>query len=126
MLQEYKQQSKGLAVQENLKMLVSDTKHEDNIKVDDAEASTPLLVNLFYSRYWKDYAVKLSRVLSSFLLVSEDISSHHVQLSAGKTTLPVSSVYGELSVKWVMRVLLTVFPCIEACSNQNELPSYLR
>lgn len=104
-------------------MLVKD---DDKIKLDDIEASTPLLINPFYSRYWKDYVVKLSRVISSFLLASEDVSSHHVHQSASKTTLPVSSVYGELSVKWVMRVVLTVFPCIEACSNQNELPSYLR
>lgn len=40
--------------------------------------------------------------------------------------MPVSSVYGELSIKWFMRVLLTVFPCIKACSNQNELPNHLR
>lgn len=124
MLQEYNQQSKGLPVQENLKPVISD-EQDANVKVDGAEASTPLLVNLFYSRYWKNYAVKLSRVLSSFLLASEE-SFNHAQPSVGKTTLPVSSVYGELSVKWIMRVVLTVFPCIEACSNQNELPSYLR
>jgi hypothetical protein len=40
--------------------------------------------------------------------------------------LPVSSSYCELSIKWVMRVLFTIFPCIKACSNQNDLPSYLR
>lgn len=110
MLQEYKQHSKDLIVQENLYQLVSDAKD----------------TNTEYHGYWKHYVVKLSKVLTAFLLSLEDSISYDYQSPAGKTTLAVSSVYGELSVKWFMRVLLTVFPCIEACSNQNQLPNYLR
>lgn len=110
MLQEYRQLSKDGLVQENLYLLVSDAKE----------------TNTEYHRYWKNYVVKLSKVLTAFLLALEDSYPHHFQSSASKPTLPVSSVYGELSVKWIMRVLLTVFPCIEACSNQNQLPNYLR
>lgn len=110
MLQEYKQQSKDLIVQENLYLLVSDAKD----------------TNTEYHGYWKKYVVKISKVLTAFLLAPEDSYTHDLQSSVGKTTLPVSSVYGELSVKWFMRVLLTVFRCIEACSNQNQLPNYLR
>lgn len=110
MLQEYKQQSKDGLVQGNLYLLVSDAKE----------------TNTEYHRYWKNYVVKLSKALTAFLLALEDSYSHDLQSSASKPTFPVSSVYGELSVKWIMRVLLTVFPCIEACSNQNQLPNYLR
>lgn len=110
MLQEYKQQNKDGLEQEKLYLLVSDAKD----------------TNTEYHGYWKKYVVKLSKVLTAFLLALEDSYSHDFQSSAGKPTVPVSSVYGELSVKWIMRVLLTVFPCIEACSNQNQLPNYLR
>lgn len=110
MLQEYKQQSKDGLVQEKLYLLVTDAKG----------------TNTEYHGYWKNYVVSLSKVLTAFLLALEDSYSHDFQSSAGKPAMPVSSVYGELSVKWIMRVLLTVFPCIEACSNQNQLPNYLR
>lgn len=75
---------------------------------------------------WGDYVANLSRVLCSFLLPSEVIRSQHVQLPAGRASLPVTSLYGELSAKWVMRVLLAVFPCLKASSNQNEFPIHSR
>ncbi|KAL5988451.1 hypothetical protein ACLOJK_036215 [Asimina triloba] len=74
---------------------------------------------------WNDYAVKLSRLLCSFLLAPEDMEFHCVQASVGRSAVPISLVYWELSVKWIMRVVHTLFPCIKACSNQNELPSHL-
>ncbi|XP_068657011.1 BEACH domain-containing protein B [Aristolochia californica] len=79
-----------------------------------------------YLRNWNEYVVKLSRVLCSFLLAPEDIEFHCVQASVGRTVRPVSFVYWELCIKWIMKVLLVVFPCIKACSSQNELPSHLR
>ena len=100
-----------MSVQENLCMLLLDTKHDDNTEIHG---------------YWNDYVVKLSKVLFSFLLDLEDIYTDDFRSSAGEITLSVSSVYGELSAKWIMRVLFTVFPCVEACSNQNHLPKYLR
>ncbi|KAF6143573.1 hypothetical protein GIB67_029742 [Kingdonia uniflora] len=75
---------------------------------------------------WNDYAVKLSRVLCSFLLAVEDLEFHSGQSSNVQSAVQVSSVYCELSIKWVMKVLVTVFPFIKACSNPNELPSHLR
>ncbi|KAK1406699.1 hypothetical protein QVD17_38307 [Tagetes erecta] len=76
-------------------------------------------------QYWSNYTVRLSKALYSFVLTLEDLRSHQVQ-SSGRSSFPFSSVYGELSVKFIMRVLQTVFPSIKALSNQNELPSHLR
>ncbi|KAA8528370.1 hypothetical protein F0562_035725 [Nyssa sinensis] len=125
MLQEYKQIGDS-SEQEDFQMLVSDPINKNNLKNDEKESAISLIANLSYSQHWNNYAVKLCSVLSSFLLAPEDMKSHHVQLSAGRSTIPISSVYGELSIKWVTRVLLTVFPCIKACSDQNELPGHLR
>lgn len=104
-------------------MPVSDLKSESHVKI---KQSFPLLADASYSELWNEYVVKLSRVLCSFIVASEDIKSNHVQVNTGRVAMPVSSAYSELSIKWVMRVLLTVFSCIKACSNQNELPSHLR
>lgn len=117
MLQEY-----SLCGKEGFQMLVSNSRSQNNLEYHEAEPSAQLSAS-FYIQHWNDYAVKLSRVLASFLLAPEDIKS---QVSAGRSVIPVSSLYGELSIKWFMRALLTVFPCIRACSNQNELPSHLR
>lgn len=99
---------------------------DNTVKNHIAETSVALPANVSYSQLWSDYAVKLSRVFCSFLPASEDIKSHDLEASTGQTVVAVSSLYGELSIKWVMRVLVTVFPCIKACSNQNDLPSHLR
>ncbi|GMP45707.1 hypothetical protein CsSME_00014138 [Camellia sinensis var. sinensis] len=53
--------------------------------------------------YWLFFS---SIVLAFFLLAPEDIKSHNVQVSAGRSTIPVSSLYGELSIKWFMGALL--------------------
>ncbi|KAK2977991.1 hypothetical protein RJ640_023529 [Escallonia rubra] len=123
-LQEYMQQGDHLSVQDDLVMRVSDPENDNNGSALVSKHCAPSRVNPSCFRYWNEYAVKLSRVLSSFLLSTEDIKSHHHQIPAGRTS--VTSVYGELSLKWIMRVLLTVFPCIKACSDQNELPNHLR
>ncbi|KAL6995197.1 hypothetical protein U1Q18_005332 [Sarracenia purpurea var. burkii] len=114
MLQEYR-----FSGEDGIQMLDSDSISLNN---SNLEPSVQLPAN-FYVQHWNDYAVKLSRVLASFLLSPEDIKS---QVSGGRSTIPVSSVYGELSIKWFIRALLMVFPCIRACSKQNELPSHLR
>ncbi|KAJ9567814.1 hypothetical protein OSB04_003780 [Centaurea solstitialis] len=82
-------------------------------------------VNTSSCQYWSSYTVNLSKTLYSFILTLEDLRSHQVQ-SFGRSSFPFSSAYGELSIKFLMRVLLTVFPSIKAFSNQNELPSHLR
>ncbi|KAH9690313.1 BEACH domain-containing protein B [Citrus sinensis] len=123
MLQEYKQQRKNLDVQDDFQVSVFDLK---NVKRRITEPTVPLSDNASYSQLWSDYVVKLSRVLCTFLLAPEDFKSVQGQAATSRVAIPVSSLYGELSLKWVMRVLLTVFPCIKACSNDNELPSHLR
>nr|CAD1832089.1 unnamed protein product [Ananas comosus var. bracteatus] len=75
---------------------------------------------------WNEYSVKLSRALCSFLLPPEEINFHHDKVSASRCSLPVSLAYWELSVRWIIKVLLTVFPCIKACSNESDLPNHVR
>ncbi|CAL0327334.1 unnamed protein product [Lupinus luteus] len=104
-----------------------DIKINDNSgKPETATASVGLSPSASFYHFWNDYVVMLSKGLCSFLLVPEGSKSLHVKASSGRHSLPISSAYCELSIKWVMRVLSTIFPCIKACSTQNELPSYLR
>ncbi|BFG19464.1 hypothetical protein CerSpe_057380 [Prunus speciosa] len=126
MFQEYKQQTNDMSGQLDFQMPMVDFGSDNTVKNHIAETSVALPANVSYSQLWSDYAVKLSRVFCSFLPASEDIKSHDLEASTGQTAVAVSSLYGELSIKWVMRVLVTVFPCIKACSNQNDLPSHLR
>ncbi|MBA0555864.1 hypothetical protein Golob_026015 [Gossypium lobatum] len=101
-----------------------------NLKNDNAESylaepSAPSPEKAPCNQLWNDCVVKLSRVLCSFLLAAEDVKLQHGQATSGRIPTSISSVYAELSVKWVLRVLLQVFPCIRACSNQNEFPNHL-
>ncbi|RVW65597.1 BEACH domain-containing protein B [Vitis vinifera] len=121
MVQEYKQQSK-----DDFQLPAFDSINENKVEICIRKSFLPLPDNASYLQYWSDYAVKLNRVLCSFLLAAEENRSHHVLLSTGRSAMPVSSVYGELSIKWIMRVLLTIFPCIKAFTNQNEVPIHLR
>lgn len=98
----------------------------NTVKNRIAEISVALPANGSYCQLWCDYVLKLTGVFCSFLPSSEYIKSDDVDLSTGRIAVPISSSYGELSIRWVMRVLQTVFPCIKACSNQNELTSHLR
>ncbi|XP_077215298.1 binding protein isoform X2 [Tasmannia lanceolata] len=116
MLQEFQRQRAESSIENDFQMVILDTEkeiHEENVYGSK-------------SQNWNEYAVKLSRVLCSFLLSPQDIEFHCIQASVGRSSMPVSFTYWELSIKWVMKVLVTVFPCIKACSNQNELPSHLR
>lgn len=99
--------------------------NENRVKPDPVMASADLPTSASFSHFWNDYVLMLSRSLCSFLLVPEG-SKSNVQVSSGRLALPVSSSYCEMSIKWVMRVLVSIFPCIKACSSQNELPSFLR
>lgn len=124
MLQEYSRQSNEYFREEDdLDMLVSDRKNMDVIVGDEIQSS---LSCGFDSQTWTDYVVNLNMGFCSFLLPSEDTKLLKVQTSTTRSNLLVLSAYIELSVKWFLRVLLTVFPCIKACSNQNELPCHLR
>ncbi|KAJ1424747.1 WD40/YVTN repeat-like-containing domain superfamily [Sesbania bispinosa] len=100
--------------------------NDNCVKPDLVMASAGLPPSASFSHFWNGFVVMLSTSLCSFLLVPEGSKSLNVQVSSGRLALPVSSSYCELSIKWVMRVLFTIFPCIKACSSQNELPRYLR
>ncbi|XP_062026093.1 BEACH domain-containing protein B isoform X1 [Rosa rugosa] len=123
---EYKQHTKGLSGQQGSQMPEVDFGTGNTVNSRIAEVSVALPADGSYSQVWNDYVLKLSGVFCSFLPSSEDIKSHDVELSTGRITVPFSSSYGELSVAWIMRVLQTVFPCIKACSDQNDLTSHLR
>lgn len=126
MLQEYRQQSKHKSGKLDFQLDIFDSESEKNVKDHVEEPSVAPHANDYYSHNWSVYVVKLSSVLCSFLFAPEDIKSYHVQRSTVRISMPVSSVYSELLIKWFMRVLLTVFPCLKACSNQNDLPIHLR
>ncbi|XP_062098924.1 BEACH domain-containing protein B isoform X2 [Humulus lupulus] len=126
MFQDYRLQAKDLSGNSDIQLHLSNFESENHLKNLMAELSLEIATTGSYPQLWSDYVVKLSRVLCSFLLVTGDIRSHYVEISSGRTSTPVSSLYSELSIKWVMRVLLTLFPCLKACSNQNEFPIHLR
>ncbi|KAK4359154.1 hypothetical protein RND71_021383 [Anisodus tanguticus] len=124
MLQEYKEKSDNLLALDDMEITVSRDKDATVKEVLETKLSGK--PSIPYLKNWHDYVSKLSAVLFSFLLSPEDAKADKSQASTVKSSLPVSSAYGELSVKWIIRVLLTVFPCIKACSNQKELPGHLR
>lgn len=126
MLQEYARQlNKYFPVEDELDILVSDRKNMDAMVGDETQSSPLITACGFDSQTWSDYVVNLNKVFCSLLLPSEDMKLRKVQTSTRSNSLLLST-YMELSVQWFLRVLLTVFPCIKACSNQNELPSHLR
>ncbi|XP_047328635.1 BEACH domain-containing protein B isoform X2 [Impatiens glandulifera] len=123
--------SPAFMLQENWKKSDYMSRHADLIKDGNnlfTEGKVPLseFSASFCSQQWAEFVVKSSRALASFLLAPEDIQSHDVLLSSGRNSAAVSPVCMELSLKWFVRVLFMVFPCIKACSSMNELPRQLR
>ncbi|KAF9610456.1 hypothetical protein IFM89_022420 [Coptis chinensis] len=125
-LQEFQHRRKLTSAHTEFQMPVLESEMEIHVEEAWRENAIPFDTDGSHSEYWKDFGQKMSRVLCSFLLALEDIRFQSVQASVGRSAVPVSSAYWELSIKWVMKVLLTVFPCIKACTNQIELPSHLR
>ncbi|KAJ4830317.1 hypothetical protein Tsubulata_011294 [Turnera subulata] len=117
------QKTKDLYSNDDIHMVSNELKSENHRKM---EQSLALAAHASFSELWNEYARKLSRVLSSFTVAPEDIKLPHIQVNSGRSMTTVSSVYSELSIKWIIRVLLTVFPCIRACAIENELPNHLR
>ncbi|KAH7524781.1 hypothetical protein FEM48_Zijuj06G0155600 [Ziziphus jujuba var. spinosa] len=101
MLQEYKQWTKNKSGKIDFQLDIFDLESEKKVKDQLAQPSVALHANDFYFQNWNDYVSKLSSVLCSFLLAPEDIKSHNIQISAGRISMPVSSLYIELSIKWV-------------------------
>ncbi|GFP89566.1 beach domain-containing protein lvsc [Phtheirospermum japonicum] len=95
-------------------------------EIFEAELSPPFSSDPSYIQHWKDYVARLSAALCYFLLEGKENTSCRVQPTISGNTIMMSAVYAELSVKWFTRVLLTIFPCIKACSDQREIPNHLR
>ncbi|KAH6788519.1 binding protein [Perilla frutescens var. frutescens] len=123
MLQEYKQR-KGSSKKDNVNEF--EGRKREASEVCEAELLSPFPSDPFYSQIWKDYVAKLSAALGYFLLDAKETKLCHVVPTSSRSTILISAVYAGLSVKWFTRVLLTIFPCIKACSDQKEIPSDLR
>lgn len=126
MFHEYKQHTKALSGQQDSQMPAVDFGTGYTVDSHIAEVSVAVPANGSCSQVWSDYVIKLSGVLCSFLPSSEDVKSQDVELSTGRITVPVSSKYCDSSIRWILMVLQTVFPCIKACSDQNDLTIHLR
>ncbi|XP_044956208.1 BEACH domain-containing protein B-like isoform X2 [Hordeum vulgare subsp. vulgare] len=75
---------------------------------------------------WNDYSLKLSIALCSFILPSNVIKCCSDETAINQITASIPSAYQEQSVRWMIRVLLTVFLCIKACACESELPSHIK
>lgn len=124
-LQDRKELVKLLSCQNKRQIPSDDIKDENCSQRDAAEPSVLLGSNMLFSQVWNAYVAKLSEALSSFLSVPESHKSD-AQVPATRAAVVVSSAYCEVSIKWMLRILLTIFPCIKACSNNDVLPYHLR
>lgn len=115
MLQEYKQGKDSSKVRKTRAS-----------EVCEAELSPPFFSDPTYVQHWKEYVSRLSAALGYFLIDAKETALCRILPSSSRNTILVSTVYAELSVKWFMSVLHTVFPCIKACSDKKEIPSHLR
>uniref|UniRef100_A0A0E0GD51 Neurobeachin alpha-solenoid region domain-containing protein n=1 Tax=Oryza nivara TaxID=4536 RepID=A0A0E0GD51_ORYNI len=75
---------------------------------------------------WREYSVKLSNALCSFIIPSKVISYCRNEIACNKISLSIPSAYREQSVRWFIRVLMTVFLCIKACTSETELPNHIK
>ncbi|XP_038974911.1 BEACH domain-containing protein B isoform X4 [Phoenix dactylifera] len=124
-LQELNQRMMSSSMRESQVINLNSTKNSTE-RILSAETSVQDETYYLNITEWKAYSIKLSRALCSFLLAPEDIDFHHGQASVGQSSLPISLAYWELSIRWVVKVLLTVFPCIKACANERQLPNHIR
>jgi hypothetical protein len=74
---------------------------------------------------WNDYSVMLSDALCSFIL-PKDMTYCSDGISVKQIPVSIPSAYREQSVRWIIRVLLTVFLCIKACMSETELPNHIK
>lgn len=125
MLQEFNRRMMSSSMHEFQVVNLNPTKNNDE-RIFSAETSVQDETYYLNITEWKAYSIKLSRTLCSFLLAPEDINFHHGQASVGQSSLPIWLAYWELSIRWVVKVLLAVFPCIKACANESQLPNHIR
>ncbi|XP_039804100.1 BEACH domain-containing protein B-like isoform X5 [Panicum virgatum] len=75
---------------------------------------------------WNDYSVKLSNALCSFILPSKDIDYWSHEIAVSQIAVSIPSAYLEQSVRWIIRILMTVFLCIRACTSESTLPNHIK
>ncbi|XP_039844468.1 uncharacterized protein LOC120704225 isoform X3 [Panicum virgatum] len=75
---------------------------------------------------WNDYSVKLSNALCSFILPSKDIDYWSDEIAVSQIAISIPSAYLEPSVRWIIRILMTVFLCIRACTSESALPNHIK
>lgn len=122
-LQEFHQQQLGSSVSDSQVTTLHPTEDSSGGVRSTEEVDQTKSLNI---AKWNDYCVKMSRALCSFLLAPEDIRFHNVQELVAQRSMPVSLAYWELSIRWVIKVLFIVFPCIKACSSESKLPTHIR
>jgi hypothetical protein len=103
-----------------------------SLKLDEEGTGTSPLeslsnpVDILDTTEWNEYSVKLSVALCSFLLPPKEIKYCPDASDVSQISLSVSLAYWEQCVWWIIKVLSTVFPCIEACASETELPNHIR
>jgi hypothetical protein len=119
MLQEFHQQ-KSLDPQACLKLDKESTGPSPTLE----SFSNP--VDILDTSEWNEYSVKLSIALCSFLLPPKEIKYCPAPTDVSQISLSISLAYWEQCVRWIIKVLSTVFPCIKACAGETELPYHIR
>ncbi|XP_042020550.1 BEACH domain-containing protein B-like isoform X1 [Salvia splendens] len=125
MLQEYKQR-KVSSNKDSVNEFEGRKGQASEVFEELAHLLPPFPSDPFYSQSWKDYVARLSEALCYFLLDAKETALCHAVPASSRIATLVPAVYAGLSVKWFTRALLTIFPCIKACSDQEEIPSHLR
>ncbi|CAL5041322.1 unnamed protein product [Urochloa decumbens] len=90
-------------------------RQKDNTKASHALDSASGPICFLDITEWNDYSVKLSNALCSFILPLKNIEYDSIPLA-----------YLEHSMRWIIRILMTVFLCIRACTSESELPNHIK
>ncbi|XP_024315441.1 BEACH domain-containing protein B [Brachypodium distachyon] len=101
-------------------------RQKDNTRTSLALDSISGPIHFLDITEWNDYSVKLSTTLCSFILPSNIVKCCSDEIAISQISVTIPSAYQEQSVRWMIRVLLTVFLCIKACTSETELPNHIK
>ncbi|KAF8687356.1 hypothetical protein HU200_043042 [Digitaria exilis] len=101
-------------------------RQKDNTKASPALDSVTSSIFFLDITEWNDYSVKLSNALCSFILPSKDIEHCSDEIAVSQIAISIPLSYLEKSVRWIIRILMTVFLCIKACTSESELPNHIK
>ncbi|XP_040380752.1 BEACH domain-containing protein B-like isoform X2 [Oryza brachyantha] len=107
-------------------MILDFHRQRDNTRTSLASDSISGPIYFLDITEWSDYSAKLSSALCSFIIPSKDINNYADEIACNKISLSIPSAYREQSVRWIIRVLMTVFLCIKACTSETELPYHIK